>query len=201
MSLVAWINFLILNVVAVFCWYFYILSVQPVTRSEKYGDQAWKMAKRHRFITGVLMGAMTVNMVLWLWFPIPVLAWPVHTIWLLSILLGLILAMLFTPIWIKGVRDAGKEAMVPSQSTEMFGGIYNYIRHPQTVGEMPWFVIIALFMNSLFLTIWAIIMIIIVTPIIIHFEEKDLIQRFGEKYREYQKRTGAIFPKLRKRKD
>lgn len=201
MSLVAWINFLILNVVAVFCWYFYILSVQPVTRSEKYGDQAWTMAKRHRFITGVLMGAMTVNMVLWLWFPIPVLAWPVHTIWLVSILLGLILAMLFTPIWIKGVRDAGKEAMVPSQSTEMFGGIYNYIRHPQTVGEMPWFVIIALFMNSLFLTIWAIIMIIIVTPIIIHYEEKDLIKRFGDEYREYQKRTGAIFPKLRTRKD
>ena len=198
MSLVAWINFLILNIVAILCWYFYILSVQPVIRSEKFGDLAWTMAKRHRFITGILMGVITVNMVLWLWFPIPVLAWPVHTIWLVSILLGLILAMLFTPIWIKGVRDAGKEAMVPSQSTEMFGGIYNYIRHPQTVGEMPWFVIIALFINSLFLTIWAIIMIIIVTPIIIHYEERDLIKRFGDEYREYQKRTGAIFPKLRK---
>jgi len=147
------------------------------------------------------MGVMTVNMVLWLWFPIPGLAWPVHSIWLVSILLGLILAMLFTPIWIKGVRDAGKEAMVPSQSTEMFGGIYNYIRHPQMVGEMPWFVTIAFFINSLFLTIWAIIMIIIVTPIVIHYEEKDLIKRFGDEYREYQKRTGAIFPKRRTRKD
>jgi len=105
--------------------------------------------------------------------------------------------MIFTPIWIKGAIDAGKEAMEPSQSTEMFGGIYNYIRHPQTVGEMPWFVIIALFMNSLFLTIWAIIMIIIVTPIIIHYEEKDLIKRFGDEYREYQKRTGAVIPKLK----
>lgn len=201
MSLIAWINFIILNFVAVFCWYFYILSVQPVTRSEKYGDQAWTMAKRHRLITGILMGVMTVNIVLWLWFPIPELAWPVHPIWFLSILVGIILAIIFTPIVIKGAIDAGKEAMEPSQSTKMFGGIYNYIRHPQTVGEMPWFVIIALFINSLFLTIWTFIMIIIVTPIVIHYEEKDLIKRFGDKYREYQKRTGAIFPKLRRRKD
>lgn len=201
MSLIAWINFLILNIVAVFCWYFYILSVQPVTRSEKYGDKAWTMAKQHRFITGVLMGVMVVNMVLWLWFPIPTLDWPVHPIWPVSILLGLILAMIFTPIWIKGVMDAGKEAMTPSQSTEMFGGIYNYIRHPQAVGEMPWFIIISLFLNALFLVMWATIMIIIVSPIIIYYEEKDLIKRFGDDYREYQKRTGAVFPKLRKQKD
>jgi len=56
-------------------------------------------------------------------------------------------------------------------------------------------------MNSLFLTIWAIIMIIIVTPIIIHYEEKDLIKRFGDEYREYQRRTGAVIPKLKKLKD
>ncbi|MFW9984305.1 MAG: methyltransferase family protein [Candidatus Odinarchaeota archaeon] len=201
MSVIAWSNFVILNIASVFCWYFYILSVQPVTRSEKYGDQAWTMAKRHRLITSVLMGIISVNMILWFWFPIPELAWPVHPIWLFSILIGIILAFVFTPIVIKGAIDAGKEAMEPSQSTEMFGGIYNYIRHPQTVGEMPWFVIIALFINSLFLTIWAIIMIIIVTPIIIHYEEKDLIKRFGDKYREYQKRTGAILPRIRKKKE
>lgn len=201
MLVIAWSNFLILNIATVFCWYFYILSVQPATRSKKFGDQAWTMAKRHRIITGVLMGAMTVNLILWLWVPIPELAWPVHPIWLFSVFIGVILAIVFTPIWIKGVIDAGKEAMEPSQSTVMFGGIYNYIRHPQTVGEMPWFVIIALFVNSLFLTIWTIIMILIVSPIIIHFEEKDLIIRFGDEYREYQQRTGAVFPKLRKQKD
>ena len=30
----------------------------------------------------------------------------------------------------------------------------------------------------------------------IHYEEIDLVKRFGEKYNEYQKRTGALFPKL-----
>ena len=102
---------------------------------------------------------------------------------------------------IKGVLDAGSETVEPSKTTKMYGGIYNYIRHPQTIGEMPWFIIIALFLNSLFLVIWSTTMILIVSPIIMYFEEKDLIERFGDAYREYQKRTGAVFPKLRKSKD
>lgn len=33
----------------------------------------------------------------------------------------------------------------------------------------------------------------------IHYEEKDLVKKYGEKYIEYQKSTGALFPKLRKK--
>jgi protein-S-isoprenylcysteine O-methyltransferase Ste14 len=44
-----------------------------------------------------------------------------------------------------------------------------------------------------------VIYIIVYVPIMIHYEEKDLIRRFGEKYREYQKSTGALFPKIRKK--
>ncbi len=201
MTLIPWANFIILNIAAIFCWYFYILSVQPASRSEKYGEKAWQDSKRFRATSGILMGVMTINFILWIWFPIQELAWFVNPCHLVSILIGVILAIIFTPIWIKGIKDAGPETMIPSETTQMYGGIYNYIRHPQAVGEMPWFVIIPLFINSLFLVIWAIIMIIIVSPIIIHYEEEDLIKRFGDEYREYQKRTGAIFPKLRKPKD
>ncbi|MFX1582511.1 MAG: methyltransferase family protein [Promethearchaeota archaeon] len=200
MSIISWMNFLILNLVTVLCWWLYIRSVQPYTRAQRFGESAWKTAKRDRALSGILMSILTVNMILWLWFPIPELAWVVHPNWLISILIGIILAIIFTPIWIKGIKDAGRETMEPSPSTELYGGIYNHIRHPQAVGEMPWFVIIPLFLNSLFLVIWATVMILIVSPAIIYYEEKDLITRFGDKYREYQQRTGAIFPKLRKRK-
>jgi protein-S-isoprenylcysteine O-methyltransferase Ste14 len=201
MTTIAWINFLMLNVVTILCWWFYIRSLQPATRSKKYGDSAWKTAKRDRIIASIFMGAIVVNLILWFWFPIPTWAWPVSVNWLISILIGVILACIFTPIMIKGVLDAGSETLEPSQTTEMYGGIYNYIRHPQAVGEMPWFVIIAFFLNSLFLVLWSIIMILIVTPIVMYYEEKDLIERFGDDYREYQKRTGAVFPKLRKHKE
>ncbi len=201
MSIIAWINFGVLNFTTLLCWFFYILSVQPVTREERYGEKAWKAAKRHRSISGVLMFIMMINLILWFWFPIPELSWPVHPIHCISILLGVILAVIFTPIWFKGIKDAGKETMIPSKDQTLYKGIYKYIRHPQAVGEMPWWIIIALFINSLFLVIWSIVMIIFVSPLIIYFEEKDLIKRFGEAYIEYQKRTGAIFPKLRRRKN
>lgn len=196
--LIAWTNILILNILTILCWWFYIRSVLPVTRAEKIGDRAWKLAKRDRVLSGIFMGVMTLNIILWLWFPIPELAWVVHPNWLVSILIGVVLAVIFTPIWLKGIKDAGRETMEPSASTKMYGGIYTHIRHPQALGEMPWFVIIPLFLNSLFLVIWATVMIIIVSPIIIYYEEKDLIKRFGDEYREYRNRTGALFPKLRK---
>ncbi|MFX1566151.1 MAG: methyltransferase family protein [Promethearchaeota archaeon] len=200
MSVIAWINFLTLNLVTILCWWLYIRSVQPYNRAQRFGKSAWQTAKRDRSFSGILMCVLTVNMILWLWFPIPELAWLVHPNWLNSILIGIILAIIFTPIWFKGIKDAGRETMEPSPSTELYGGIYNYIRHPQAVGEMPWFVIIPLFLNSLFLVIWATIMILIVSPIIIYYEEKDLLERFGDKYQEYQQRTGAVFPKIRKQK-
>lgn len=201
MPIIASINFLVLNIITILCWWFYIRSVQPYSRAKKFGESAWKTAKRDRVISGILMSVIVINMIAWLWFPILALAWLVNPNWLVSILIGIILACIFTPIWIKGLKDAGKETMEPSPSTELYNGIYKYIRHPQAVGEMPWFVIIPLFLNSLFLVLWSTIMILIISPIIIHYEEKDLIERFGDKYQEYQQRTGAIFPKLRKPKD
>jgi len=65
---------------------------------------------------------------------------------------------------------------------------------------MPWLIAIAFFVNSLFLVIWATLAVSLLTPIILHFEEKDLVKRFGEKYIEYQKNTGALIPKFWKKK-
>jgi protein-S-isoprenylcysteine O-methyltransferase Ste14 len=33
----------------------------------------------------------------------------------------------------------------------------------------------------------------------IHYEEKDLMKRFGNAYEEYRQQTGALIPKLKKR--
>lgn len=58
---------------------------------------------------------------------------------------------------------------------------------------------LAFMFNSWFLVIISSIFIIIYIPIMIHYEEKDLVKKYGEKYIEYQKSTGALFPKLRKK--
>ena len=112
-----------------------------------------------------------------------------------------IIASVFETIMIKGVVDAGSETLTPSEETKMYGGIYNHIRHPQTVGEMPMFVALAFALNSWFLVLYTFVFIIVYTPLIMYIEEKDLVKRFGDSYRQYQKETGAFFPKLRKRKE
>ncbi len=81
---------------------------------------------------------------------------------------------------------------------ELHGGIYKKLRHPGAVGEMPLYVVIALFVNSLFLAIWLTAFILVFTPIHIYYEEKDLLKRFGEEYAEYRRRTPAVFPGLKR---
>jgi protein-S-isoprenylcysteine O-methyltransferase Ste14 len=40
--------------------------------------------------------------------------------------------------------------------------------------------------------------ILIYTPIMIYFEERDLVKRFGDEYRQYQKEVGVLLPKLKR---
>jgi len=37
---------------------------------------------------------------------------------------------------------------------------------------------------------------VLITPIVIYFEEKDLIKRFGDGYLFYKKNVGALIPKF-----
>lgn len=99
-----------------------------------------------------------------------------------------------------GMKDAGEESATPSPDTELFRGIYQYIRHPQALGEFPMFPALALLVNSLFLFIVLVIYVLIYLPIMVFLEERDLIRRFGEKYGAYQRNTGAFFPKFNKEK-
>jgi hypothetical protein len=40
-------------------------------------------------------------------------------------------------LMLRGIKDAGKEIMRPKQEHEIYGGIYERIRHPHAVGEFP----------------------------------------------------------------
>ncbi|MFX1378631.1 MAG: methyltransferase family protein [Promethearchaeota archaeon] len=142
---------------------------------------------------------IVINLTLWSMFPISLVSWQVHTNYIIGIVIGVLITIPCLIILIKGVRDAGQETIQPSQDTQMYGGIYNYIRHPQSLGEFPLFIAIAFMVNSWFLIVLMSIYIILYVPIMIYYEEQDLIKRFGEKYREYQKKTGAIFPRFKKK--
>ena len=198
MVLIAILNFISLLSSFIVMGYFYTLSIQPMKRSEKYGDKAWRDCKNFRSIGSLGELISIINLILWIWFPLPfVNEWIINPNFWIGVIIAVCILIPCIIIMIKGVKDAGSETLKPSKETKMYGGIYNYIRHPQTLGEFPILIAISFIFNSWFLVILSTLFIIIYTPIMIYYEEIDLTKRFGEKYTEYQKRTGALFPKLR----
>ena len=172
----------------------------PATREEKRGEKAWKECKIYRNVGGIIEFVIIFNCILWVWFPIPQLNWLVSENFLIGLIIGIIMLIPCSILLVKGIIDAGKETLSPSKETLLYKGIYKYIRHPQTLGEYPMFIAACFIINSLFLVIWSTIFIIISVGITIHYEEKDLVKRFGDSYIEYKKNTGSLFPKFWKKK-
>jgi len=74
-------------------------------------------------------------------------------------------------------------------------GIYRYIRHPLYTFGASMFIAFGMMADSWFIAalgIFTFILMAIRTP----KEEANLIEKFGDEYREYMKRTGRFFPKL-----
>ncbi|MFW9935495.1 MAG: methyltransferase family protein [Candidatus Thorarchaeota archaeon] len=193
-----WINLLVLLLSLLLFAVPYIFSLMPAKLAQIRGETAWKLCKHLRTIGTIFMFIALFNMVLWIWLPIVIFNWLINPNPWVGIILGLIWFLVPLPIWLKGLRDAGAECHQPDRKSRMFGGIYTHIRHPQTLGEISWFIAVPLFVNSLFLLGVSILFLLIYVPIMIHIEEEDLIRRYGDSYREYKKGTGALIPKLRK---
>jgi len=195
--IIAWFNLISLHVCATIFAYLTTLSVMPVTREEERGEEAWAECAKLRSISFVFAGIMILNTILWVLFPVTELAWVLNSNPLFGIVIGAIIGIPCLMILRIAMKDAGEEMSSPQKGISMHGGIYKRIRHPGALGEMPLYVVVALFVNSFFLTIWMILFIVIFTPLHIHYEEKDLLKRFGEEYAEYRRTTPAIFPRLR----
>lgn len=194
--MIEWLNLISLVINIVLFSYFSIISVMPILREETHGEKAWKQCYWFRMISNISIFIVIANIVLWIWIPVPELSWNLNDNPLIGTIIGLVIVIPCSIILIKAMKDGGKEHMKPLKETELHGGIYNIIRHPGVLGEMPWYIAIGFFINSLFIIMLMAFFVVIYTPIYIHFEDKDLLKRFGDKYKEYKKITGALIPKF-----
>ncbi|NHK30065.1 MAG: isoprenylcysteine carboxylmethyltransferase family protein [Asgard group archaeon] len=201
-KMIEYINLSILIISILLFSILYTLSTLPKTLSEKMGEKAWQRCKTYRFVAIIFEMISLVNLILWVWDPmkIEVVNWKISSKWWVGVIIGGIVAVIGTILMVKGMLDAGSETHTPTEETKLYGGIYNKIRHPQTLGEMPLFPAIAFIVNSWFLVILMLVYILIYTPIMIYFEEKDLVKRFGDEYQQYQKEVGILLPKLKHRR-
>ena len=175
-----WINLALFIISLVLFSMLYLIRLQPSKLSERMGDKAWKFCRNLRIAASFFEIVVIVTAFLWIWFPIPIIDWKIFNYWWIGTLISSVIFILGGMLMYFGVRDAGKETLTPSEKTEMYGGIYNHIRHPQTVGEMPMFPAIGLAINSWFILIIMITYLLIYMPIMLFFEERDLLRRFGD---------------------
>lgn len=92
----------------------------------------------------------------------------------------------------------GQAELQPSQHEQKLitTGMHARIRHPLYLGHL--LTLVALAVGSGLIVLYVLTAVAIVTgAIMIRLEERELAQRFGDQYREYQSRVPAILPFLR----
>lgn len=193
--MIAWTNFAVLLFSSLFFLYFYVRSVSPAGREMIIGPRAYEMCRTDRLIAMGFELVTTVNYVVYFFFPLPLrLPRQFPWSWWVSILIALAIGIPAITVMVRGMREAGEEALSPQRGQKLFGGIYNRIRHPQAVGEVFLWFVIAFLLHSPFLVLFSFFYFPIFL-ILCWAEEQDLLLRFGDSYAEYCRRTGAFFPK------
>lgn len=197
--MIAWINVAVMLFASLLFLLFYVRSASPAGREKIIGPRAFRLCFYDRLASGVCELIITTNFVLYYFFPLPVplpvrFPWP----WGISLVIAALIGIPAILLMLIGLRDAGEEALAPKKEHTMYGGIYTSLRHPQAVGEVFLFPVIAILLHSPFLTLFS----LIYFPIFIllcYAEEQDLQLRYGDSYAEYCKRTGAFWPRKQAR--
>lgn len=194
---IAWLNLVLLVGAMALTLVFYVLSVRPAALELKIGPGAYKRCARYRFVSGAMMLLETAGYVVYVFYPLPILLprtfpWP----WGISALIGVAIAIPAGYMLIRGVRDAGEEAMVPKKEHTLYGGIYEQVRHPQAWEAVLWLTI-AFLLHSPFLALFSLLW-LPVEYVMVMAEEGDLVLRYGQAYEEYRRRTPAFLPQWRK---
>jgi len=190
-----WINFAVLITSSFLFTLFYVKSVSPAALESKIGASAYQKCSTYRLIASLFMMIAAGNYVLYYWFPLPLplpntFPWP----WWVSAAIAAGIALPSLYLMLRGVKDAGEETMRPKREHEMYGGIYDRIRHPQALGEFPLWWVIAFLVHSPFLVLFSFLYVPVWYYLCVA-EERDLLIRYGTTYEEYRQRVGFWIPR------
>lgn len=193
--MIPWINLAALLVSTGLCLLFYVKSAGPASLEIKIGPAAYAQCTRYRALSGLFMTTATVSYVVAYFYPLPIpLPQSFPWSWSVSAGIAVLIAIPGGYLWIQGMKDAGEETMIVKKEHVLYQGIYEKIRHPQAVGELSIWWVIALLLNSPFLALYSVVW-IPVFFLMCRAEERDLVIRYGQAYLDYQARTGFVFPK------
>jgi len=194
--MIPWLNFSIMVFSTIAMFLSYLLSVQPARLEKRIGEVAYRRCGIYRILSSLFMGVITINYILYRFYPLPIDPFPAAFPWpyWVSVLIAIVVAVPSGILMFKAMLDAGVETMLPNKSHSLYSGIYEVIRHPMALGELPLWWAIAFLVHSPFLVAYSLIHV----PIFVYWcfaEEKDLLLRYGDSYQAYRDRTGMFLPK------
>lgn len=155
--------------------------------------------------TYVLFTNAVLILLYWQWRPMPDAIWSVEGAWGQWILWGLfglgwslvlIATFMISHAHLFGIKQVYEslQGEEPSSPDFQVRGLYRYVRHPLNLG------FIIAFWATPHMTLGHLVFAIATTSYIsiaMVLEERDLIARFGEKYRHYREQVPMILPSLR----
>lgn len=171
----------------------YIISVQPASLALRIGERAYPLCGRVR-VAAMAFEMLTLGGCILFIFGDAYNYRIVEHDALVIQIPGGIITLITLGFMVYSTIIAGREAAAPHKESTLYGGIYHYMRHPQTLGEMLSWLGIAMVLNSLPLLLYSIIWI----PLFISYtilEDNDLAVRFGKDYIEYAQRVGIFWRK------
>lgn len=189
-----------------------LFALQHTVMARKSFKQKWvRVIPEHlERATFVLLAGISMALLLWYWQPLPGVIWSVGNEYVRLALLSLafvgiayVLAttLIANHFELLGIRQAWLYATGKPYTPLEFKKhwVYKYSRHPMMLG------LLVVFWATPDMSVSRLVLAILLTVYLfigIQFEERALVQEFGDKYREYKKEVGMFctFRKLGQRR-
>ena len=113
--------------------------------------------------------------------------------------LGVILILLALLVYWRSHADLGlnwsPSLEIRTAHKLITNGIFGYIRHPMYASQWIWVIAQPLLLQNWIAGFLNLLVFILFYTLRVHAEEKMMLDTFGDEYREYMNKTGAVFPK------
>jgi protein-S-isoprenylcysteine O-methyltransferase Ste14 len=93
-------------------------------------------------------------------------------------------------------RNVSETVLTKADHSLVTTGPYQWVRHPLYATGGTLLVAVGLIAANWFILLLATAAVVLVRVLVVPREERELIAKFGDDYRRYKQRTGAMFPQL-----